>query len=93
MKPFTLNRPERVKMSLEEAEALVRLKEAPEWEVFKKIVRRHITELQKSIFWISYQDEKLIEKHAEGIGQAYGMEKMIELVEESGKKKGEVIEK
>ena len=92
-KPFTLNRPDPVKMTLVEAEALIKLKDTVEWDVFKKIVKRYVAELQKSTFWIPYSDDRLREKHAEATGQAYGMEKMISLVESSGKRKGEEVEK
>jgi ABC-type branched-subunit amino acid transport system ATPase component len=92
-KPFVLERPTQIRMTLVESEALQRLKEFPEWTVFKKVCASYVAELQKANFWTPYSDPKLSEKHAESVGQAYGMEKMIDLVEKSGKRSGEEVVK
>ena len=82
--------PYKVRMSLSEAEALARLKDAPEWEIYKKVSGRYIENLMKSCFNINPSSPALNVKHADYASQAFGIKYMARLVD---KIKVELFEK
>jgi hypothetical protein len=82
-----LGKPKAIKITLEELEYISKLKDSPEWDVFKKIAEKYVQFIQESSFWIPYTDTNFREKHADAIGQAYGIRKVLEIVDESGREK------
>ena len=73
--------PYKVKMSLTEAEALARLRDAPEWKIYKNISGRYIESLMKSCFNINPSSPSLNIKHADYASQAFGIKYMARLVD------------
>ncbi len=73
--------PYKVKITLPEAEALARLKDAPEWEVYKKVSKKYIENLMKSCFNLNPSSPALGIKHADYASQAFGIKYMARLVD------------
>jgi hypothetical protein len=73
--------PYKIKMSLTEAEALSRLKDSPEWEIYKRVSSRYIENLMKSCFNINPSSQSLSVKHADYAAQAFGIKYMARLVD------------
>jgi len=73
--------PYKVKITLPEAEALARLKDAPEWEVYKKVSKKYIENLMKSCFNLNPSSPSLNIKHADYASQAFGIKYMARLVD------------
>jgi hypothetical protein len=82
-----LDKPQKVKTSLDELEVLLRLKETVEWAIFKRLAQRYIFNLQKASFKLIETDAHYLSvRHAEFAGQALGIRQLIRMVENSGKK-------
>ena len=73
--------PYKVKIDLPEAEALARLKDSPEWDIYKKVSRRYIENLMKSCFNINPSSPSLNVKHADYASQAFGIKYMARLID------------
>lgn len=73
--------PYKVRLTLQEAEALSRLKDAPEWIVYKKVSERYIENLMKSCFNLNPSSISLDIKHADYASQAFGIKYMARLVD------------
>jgi len=74
-------RPKFTKIKEEERDLLIGLRDSVSWDVLRRVVSRYVAEIKDRNFAIPHTDEKLAEKHAEAIGQAFGMQKVINLVE------------
>lgn len=86
-KKKNLDRPEKVKTSLEELEVLSRLKNTVEWDIVKRIASRYIENLRKASFKLDERDPSyLAARHAELTGQALGIRVLIRHIDEAGKK-------
>ena len=79
-----LDRPEKVKTSLEELGVLGRLKESVEWAIVKRVASRYIANLQKASFKLIETDAHYLSvRHAEFAGQALGIRQLIKLIEKA----------
>ena len=87
MKAKDIGKPSQIKITIEELDYLIALKDSAEWDVFKKMCERYIDYVQKATFWIPYDDPNFLPKHSDAIGQVYGIRHMVELIEESARKK------
>ncbi len=73
--------PYKVKITLPEAEALARMKDSPEWDIYKKVSKRYIENLMKSCFNLNPSSPALNVKHADYASQAFGIKYMARLVD------------
>lgn len=88
-----LDKPEKVRTSLEELEVLSRLKDTVDWVIVKRMATRYIQNLRKASFkLIETNPQYLAVRHAEFAGQALGIKTLIKIVDEAGKRK-EKLEK
>lgn len=86
-KKKNLDRPEKVRTTLEELEVLSRLKHTVEWSIVKRLAQRYVRNLQKVSFKLLETDSHyLAVRHAELAGQSLGVRTLIKMVENSGKK-------
>lgn len=82
-----LDRPEKVRTTLEELEILSRLKDSVEWAILKRWIVRYIRNLQKVSFKLIETDAHyLAVRHAEFAGQGLALKELIKAVERSGRK-------
>jgi hypothetical protein len=82
-----LDKPEKVRTSLEELEVLSKLKDSVEWVIVKRMAGRYIQNLRKASFkLIETNPNYLAVRHAEFAGQALGIKSLIRLVDESGRR-------
>jgi len=82
-----LDKPEKVRTSLEELEVLSNLKDSVEWVIVKRMATRYIQNLRKASFkLIESNPTYLAVRHAEFAGQALGIKSLIRLVDEAGKR-------
>jgi len=87
MRKKQLDRPEKVRTSLEELEVLSRLKDSIEWSILKRWVTRYISHLKSVSFKLLETDPHYLSiRHAEFAGQALGLKELIKAVENSGKR-------
>ena len=87
-----LDRPRKVRTSLEELEVLERLKDTVEWAIVKRIANRYISNLRRKAFNISEAHPRFKEEHIDYTGQARGIKQLIKVVDQSGKKKEKMEE-
>lgn len=85
-KKKVLDRPQKVKTTLEEAEVLSRLKETVEWSIVKRIAVRYIDNLRKISFKLVETDPYLAIRHTELVSQALGIRNLIKFVDKIGEK-------
>ncbi len=84
MKRKILDKPEKVKSSLEELEVLSRLKDSVEWAIVKRLASRYIFNLERASFKLMETDPHyLAVRHAEFAGQALGIRNLITLVQKA----------
>lgn len=82
-----LDRPQKVRTSLEELEVLARLKDSVEWAIVKRIAQRYARRMEKASFKLTEENPAyLAARHAEFAGQVLGIKMLIKMVDESGKK-------
>lgn len=82
-----LDRPQKVKTTIEELEVLSQLKESVGWAIVKRISQRYIRRLEKTSFKLTEENPNyLAVRHAEFAGQALGIKMLIRMIDESGKK-------
>jgi hypothetical protein len=82
-----LERPERVRTTLQELEILTGLKESIQWVIVKRVATRYIAQLRRASFKLTEQDPQyLAARHAEFAGQALGIRMLIRFIDESGKR-------
>ena len=87
MKKKILDRPQKVRTSLEELEVLARLKDSVEWAIVKRLASRYVSNLQKASFKLIETDPHYLSvRHAEFAGQALGVRTLIRLVEKASEK-------
>jgi hypothetical protein len=80
------DRPEKIRTPIEELEFLDRLKESVEWAIVKRVAQRYIGNLRRIAFNVPATDPNGSIKQAELQGEARGIKKLIEVVDNSGKK-------
>lgn len=86
-KKKNLDKPQKVRTSMDELEVLSRLKETTEWAIFKRLAQRYIFNLQKASFKLIERDPHYLSvRHAEFAGQALGIKQIIRMVDNAGKK-------
>lgn len=87
MRRKQLDKPEKVRTSMEELEVLLRLKESVEWAILRRWIMRYISHLKSVSFKLLETDPHYLSvRHAEFAGQALGLKELIKAVENSGKK-------
>jgi hypothetical protein len=83
-----LDRPDKVRTSLDELEVLSRLKESVEWAIVKRMATRYVQNLRKASFKLMETNPNyLAVRHAEFAGQALGIKTLIKIVDESNKRR------
>lgn len=89
-----LDRPDKVRTSLEELEVLSHLKDTVDWVIVKRMASRYIQNLRKASFkLIETNPNYLAVRHAEFAGQALGIRTIIRMIDESGKKRDKLEKK
>ncbi len=81
-----LDKPQKIRTSLEELEVLARLKETVEWTIVKRVAQRYITNLTKIAFNLQESDSDLAVRHAQLTSEAVGIKRLVRIVDKSGKK-------
>lgn len=82
-----LDKPQKVRTTLEELEVLVGLKDTVAWAIVKRVAERYILNLQKASFKLLETDPHYLSvRHAEFAGQAFGIKQLLKFVENAGKK-------
>ena len=86
-KKKNLDRPEKVRTSLEELEVLARLNGSVEWVVLKRVMQRYVNQLKSFAYNLPYSldGESFKVKHRESTAQALGFKRLIKLVERADK--------
>ena len=87
MKKKVLDRPEKVRSTLEELEVLEHLKTSLEWAIFKRMCGRYRRNLRKVSFNLRPNDPNLMHRHAELGGQDLGVKAIIDMVDKIGEQK------
>jgi Holliday junction resolvasome RuvABC ATP-dependent DNA helicase subunit len=86
-----LDRPQKVRTTLEELEVLANLKDTVQWAIVKRIAQRYINRIKSASFKLTEENPKyLAARHAEFAGQALGIKMLIRMIDNSGKKLEEV---
>jgi hypothetical protein len=82
-----LDRPQKVRTTLEELEVLSSLKDSVQWAIVKRIAQRYISRVKSASFKLTEEKPQyLAVRHAEFAGQALGIKMLIRMIDESGKK-------
>lgn len=81
-----LDKPRKVRTTIEELEVLARLKETVEWAIVKRIAQRYLTNLTKISFNLNESDPNFRNYYARLAGEAMGIKKLIKIVERAGKR-------
>lgn len=82
------DRPEKVRGTEAEVDVLMDLKDSVPWAILKRMAVRYIRNLQKVSFKLMETDSHLLAvRHAELTGQALGIQTLIKMVDNLGKKK------
>ena len=82
MRKKILDRPEKIKTSLEELEVLGGLNGSVEWAIIKRLAERYINNLRRISFKLP-EDDTLKVRHAGLLGEALGIRNLIRLVEKA----------
>jgi len=82
-----IDRPQKVRTTLQELEILENLKDSVEWAILKRFANRYIDNLRKISFKLLQSDANFIVKHTELTGQALGIRVLMRMVEEAGTRK------
>ena len=81
-----LDKPQKIRTSLEELEVLARLKDSVEWAMVKRFAQRYITNLTKIAFNIPEYQADFKTRHASITGEAMGIKRLVKIIDNSGKK-------
>lgn len=82
-----LDRPQKVRTTLQELEVLDSLKDSVQWAIVKRIALRYIARLRSASFKLTEENPQyLAVRHAEFAGQALGIKMLIKIIDESGKR-------
>jgi hypothetical protein len=90
----SLDKPQKVKTTLDELEVLSRLKVSVEWSILKRIMKRYIENLKSISFNLTYfsPDHKLVDpaefmiRHRDTTAQARAFKSLVKIVENADKK-------
>ena len=82
-----LDRPEKVRTSLEEVEVLTLLKDSLEWAIFKRVCERYLENLRKTAFSLPSGEANLMVRHAQLKGEALGIKAVVKHIDDLGKRK------
>lgn len=80
-----LDKPQKIRTSIEELEVLARLKETVEWTIVKRIAQRIMTQLMKTAFNLQEYDKDFAIKHAQLTSASVGIKRLIKTVDKAGK--------
>lgn len=87
MRKKILDKPQKVRTSLEELEVLARLRGSVEWAILKRLMQRYVTSLKSFAYNLPYsisaEDFKV--KHREATAQALAFKRLVKMVEGAGK--------
>lgn len=86
MKKKNLDRPQKVRTTIEELEVLAKLKETVEWAIVKRVASRYIQNLKTKAFKVPENHPYFREEHIDYTGQARGIRFLIQMIDDSGKK-------
>ena len=75
-------RPKFTKITDEERDILIGLRDTVAWDIFRRVAQRYVEMVKDNAFSIPYNDDHFTEKHSDAVGQVFGMQKIINLVEE-----------
>ena len=81
-----LDKPQKIRTTIQELEVLAGLKETLEWSIVKRIAQRYLTNLTKVAFNIPEYSQGYRVRHAGLTGEAVGIKKLIRIIDKSGKK-------
>lgn len=83
-----LDKPRKVRTTLEELEVLARLKNTVEWAILKRVMQRYLTNLTKISYNLSYGSDSVqfMNRHRGLTGEGRGLKYVVKLVEGAGKK-------
>lgn len=82
-----LDRPQKVRTTIDELEVLSKLKDSVEWAIAKRVAARYILNLKSASFKLSELDPHyLAVRHTEFVSQALGIKTFIKMIENAGKK-------
>ena len=81
-----LDKPQKIRTSIEELEVLAHLKETVEWVIAKRLANRYRANLMKIAFNLPENSKDFRVRHTELTGEAAGIRKFIAMIDKSGKK-------
>ena len=95
MKNKNLDKPHKIRTTVEELEVLARLKDTIEWEIAKRWMRRYIANLKNISFNLSYgnTEENFKVKHRDLTAEARALKNFVKVVEKAGKRLDEMEER
>ena len=88
-----LDKPQKVRTTVEELEVLARLKETVEWAILKRWMGRYINNLMKVAFNLSYASPDFKVRHRGITSEARAFKNLVRVVEKAGKKLEKMEEK
>ena len=82
-----LDKPQKVRTTLEELEVLARLKDSVEWAIVKRVANRYNHNIKNASFkLIESNPNYLAARHAEFAGQVFGIRQLIKIIDKSGER-------
>ena len=83
-----LDKPRKIRTTLEELEVMERLKDSVEWAILKRWMQRYINNLKKIAFNLSYADsaENFKVAHRDLTAESRALKMLVRMVEKSGER-------